>query len=953
MIHLIANSLLFLTLSNAAPQAVSIVNVEPVSPLTYEQRDGHLKVLSGIVLSSGGDFSMTVDGEELPFRRTSRADSVTAWLPLVGGRSVIECKVNGRVSCSCSVAAPIDSDWGYFQAGEIHLLQASHQDIAWMDTPDYCRTDRIENIVIPVLDMMKDDPDFTFEMEQTLNLMEFLDAYPERRDEVIQRYKEGRFLWGATYNQPYEGLSSGEQLVRQAYFGRKWIRENLPGCDDFTASNMDVPGRALQMPQILSKSGIRNLFISRQAEGLYDWTSPDGTSVLTYSLGHYGWEKFVWHFFDRGVLNAFQKVHARLGLWNDYYSSRHLAPCYAVLMSNDAAKPDSYTELMDAWNDIASKSEIPLPRMRYSTTDAYLDKVVTPDSDIPDIYGERPNLWLYIHGPAHYEQTLDKRRAGVLLPAAEFYSTVNFLGGKVYPKAELDRGWMASIYPDHGLGGKNGEITDAIFADSLAVGKNMGQAILRKQLETIAAGIAGNKGDIIVYNDLSWDRRSFVEVQVDGGASHIVRDCNNAEVPSETFTRDGATFVRFPADVPAFGYSRFRILKGKARGAASGTDVRLGDNWCSNAYYDMALGDGGIVRLYDKQLGRDVMENEKYALGDILDAEYDGNGAGEFLRITDIRMPYDSPLTSSRHKSDWKVVDSGKFSVTYENVYPTESVRIVQRITVYHTVKKIDFDVRLENFNGEHNKQYRIMFPLDMKTDASDICYEVPMAVSHVGKDELAMRPGGYTGQGSYRFHPSDSHPREVLNFVSANGNGFGFTMSSCVAVCDWEDPSHEVSDYPVLQAVLLSSHKSCHWEGNWYHQTGTHDFHFSITTHPEGWKNGCAMAVEENHPLLFAVKNADGGKSPAVGSFLEVSDPLVWVTAMKKADNDDAVILRLVEMEGKDKDVTVRLPFKADSVFRCNLIEDVQEQMPGSGSTVRLHIGHHAIETFKLIPER
>lgn len=935
----------------ASAQNQSIVKVEPVSPLTYEQQDGHLKILSFIILSSGQDCTLSLDGEVLPYARTSRADSLTAWLPMAGRRSIVECRVNGEVTSSFSTAAPIDSDWGYFQNGEIHLMQASHQDIAWMDTPDYCRTDRIENIIIPALEMMKTDPDFTFEMEQTLNLMEFLDACPERKDEVIQRYKEGRFLWGATYNQPYEGLSSGEQLVRQAYFGRKWIRENLPGCDDFTASNMDVPGRALQMPQILAKSGIKNLFISRQAEGLYDWASPDGTSVLTYSLGHYGWEKFVWHFMDRGVLNAFRKIHERLGLWDNYYSSRHLAPCYGVLMSNDAAKPDSYTEIINAWNDIVSKSEIPLPRIKYSTTDAYLDKVVTPESDVPDIYGERPDLWLYIHGPAHYEQTLDKRKASVLLPAAEFYSTINYLSGKPYPKAELDRGWMASIYPDHGLGGKNGEITDAIFADSLAVGRNVGQSVLTGQLEAITAEVAGRRGDVVVYNDLPWERESLIEVSVRGTAPRIVKDCNNAIVPSEMTMRNDSTFVRFMAGVPASGYTRFKILPDRYGTVTPECDVRTGDNWCSNAYYDITFGNGGIVSLYDKQLGKEILENEKYAIGDILDAGYYGNGAGEFLRITDVVMPFNGPETASAHKSEWRITDNGRFSVTYENIYHNAFAEIIQRITVHHSQKKIDFDVRLENFTGEHNKQYRIMFPLDMKTDAGDICYEVPMAVSHVGKDELDMRPGGYTGQGSYRFHPSDSHPREVLNFISANGNGFGFTMSSCVAVCDWEDPANEVADYPVLQGILLSSHKSCHGEGNWYHQTGTHDFHFSITTHPEGWQNGYAMAIEENHPLQVTVKKANGGEAPASQSFLNISDPFVGVSAMKKADNDDAVILRLVEMEGSDKDVTVRLPFEAEKVVRCNLIEDEQEQMSCSGSALKLHMGHHAIETFKIYP--
>lgn len=122
---------------------------------------------------------------------------------MVDDYNVLELVKSGRKVSSFSRQAPVKKDWGYFRNGEIHLIQSSHQDIAWMDTLEYCRNERINDIIIPALEMMKEDPDFTFEMEQTLNLMEFLEAHPERKGEVELRYKEGRFNWGATYNQPY------------------------------------------------------------------------------------------------------------------------------------------------------------------------------------------------------------------------------------------------------------------------------------------------------------------------------------------------------------------------------------------------------------------------------------------------------------------------------------------------------------------------------------------------------------------------------------------------------------------------------------------------------------------------------------------------------------------------------------------------------------------------------
>ena len=147
-----------------------------------------------------------------------------------------------------------------------------------------------------------------------------------------------------------------------------------------------------------------------------------------------------------------------------------------------------------------------------------------------------------------------------------------------------------------------------------------------------------------------------------------------------------------------------------------------------------------------------------------------------------------------------------------------------------------------------------------------------------------------------------------------------------------------------------MSSHKSCHGEGNWYHQTGTHHFNFSLSSHKEGWTEGYRFGVEANRPFYARKKENKGGVLPAVKSFLSVSDPFVAMSLIKKADNDNSLIIRLTEMEGRDKEVRVTLPVEAKKVIRTNLIEDEQEVIPVSGSTITLRLGHHAIETFKLV---
>ena len=182
-------------------------------------------------------------------------------------------------------------------------------------------------------------------------------------------------------------------------------------------------------------------------------------------------------------------------------------------MSCDATKPHTYTAIFNEWNRIAELSDTPLPRVRYANADTFLERMDTPEAKRERIKGERPNLWLYIHGPAHYEQTVDKRRAAVLLPAAEQLASLSsILLGADYPADKLARGWMASIYPDHGLGGKNGHITDRIFGDSLAVGRRMGEEVMEQQMTLLSDAVKGKKGEIIVYNDLPETRSGLVSL---------------------------------------------------------------------------------------------------------------------------------------------------------------------------------------------------------------------------------------------------------------------------------------------------------------------------------------------------------------------------------------------------------------------------------------------------------
>ena len=819
-----------------------------------------------------------------------------------------------------------------------------------MNTPDSCREERIHDIVIPALDIIDKNPAFRFEMEQTLNLMEVLEAVPSEKERIIKAFKSGQFTWGATFNQPYEGLESGEQLVRQSYLGRKWIKDNLPGMDALVAYNVDVPGRSLQSPQIFAKSGIRYLFVSRMKEGFYNWYSPDGTRILTYSPGNYGWALLVYRYFEDDAITALQKLHKVLQNWNDYYKDRNLPPQYAVIISTDAGGPKDYSKIIGEWNEIAKSSGLDIPVAQHSTAEEFLGKIDVPGIKIDSISGERPDLWLYIHGPAHYEAIKAKKAAAVSMPAAEIFSSINGMvkgSLKGYPSADLKKGWYKSIYPDHGWGGNHGEITDSIFRASLEEGNATGEKILRQSLLELASEVRlRSANSILVYNDLSWSRNGIVTLDISEkkGSDWIVTDGAGKIIPSTLINEGKKKSVRFEAEnVPSLGYKTYFLRKGTAE---PGNKIKAGSNFYENSFYSIEFGPGGITALYDKGLKRQIFNTSKYAGGDLLSIGYNGNGAGEFIQVKPTN--FEGSETLSSKNITWRLKDNNAVAAVFESDCLIRNFNVKQIITVYHNSKRIDFEYDIPDWPGEHNRQIRVAFPLKMNN--AQITYDVPMGVLNAGKDELRNSPLGWSWEGTYRQLPEEINPREIENFISASDENSGVTLSTNLAVADWIDPGRESVDYPVLQGIMLSSHKSCHYLGNWYHQTGAHHFRFTLTSHEPGWKNGYQSGVEGNHPLYpVLMEKSQSGTLPEELSFISTSSPFVRITALKKSESGNSLALRMVEMEGIDKQVELKFYFPLKSLFKTNMIEEEPKDTGMKGKVVKIDIGKNAIETFRM----
>ncbi len=921
------------------------------TPLNYQKQGERIIVSSKMYLSGGfKGLSIYLEGTKIPYKAIGK-DTVQLQLPLIGDNVELTIKRRGKPDLVKVFTPLVPADWSYFQEGTIHIIVSSHQDIAWMNTPEYCRDERIHDIILPALDTMRLYDEYRFEMEQTLNLMELLDEYPEKKSVVLDAYNKGQFEWGATFNQPYEGIESSEQLIRQLYLGRKWIKDNIPGMDAHTAFNVDVPGRSFQFPQILNKGGVKNLVISRFREGFYDWKSPDGSSIFTYSPGNYGWPVIFYKYFDKEAPYGMKALHANLKDWHDYYKKRNIPPHYAVMISQDAAGPIYYREVVKEWNNIVSMSDIKLPGLRHSTADEFLGFVNVPEATFDEIYGERANIWMYIHGPGHYQAIKAKKKAAVSLPAAEMFSTISAMINDDfdnYPGDDFEKAWFKAIYPDHGWGGLNGGVTDSTFLAKLSQAHSEGTHLLQKALKNITKHIKTTKKNAYaVFNDLTWKRNAPVSISLPStNKTYLVQDDLGKTIPSQKVTDDqGTRLVVAAEELSSVGYNVVYLSETRKKPVRT---TKQGANFYENDYYRVVLGNGGITSLYDKKLGKEILNTSRYAGGDVISMHYNGNGAGEFNQMKKPDMRRFDKL--SLKNSHWKIKSNGPVFTSFECDYELNEISIVQRITIFNTIKRIDFEYDIPEWDGRKERQWR--FALPMNAMEAEVNYESPAGVVTVGEDDLDMEPGGWSWEGTYRQRPKYIHPREVLDFMSLNGVEFGITVSGTVSVMDWIDPVRDARNHPVFQGIMISTHKSCHGMGPYYTQEGRHTFHFSLTSHESGWENGYVFAKEFQHePWATKLENANGsGKLDTRHSFLKVNSPFTALSTFKKSDYDNDVILRFIDMSGKDSQYTIDFPWKYKKWGKTNLVEESYKEVDTrGGETLNISIGKNAIETFKI----
>jgi alpha-mannosidase len=939
-------------------QTATLMAVNPGA----EVRDARLQI------SRDGKVLMTIPLDTLPAKSVLRQN---IWILSPYEDQEFEFTISdGKSAFNVTRKLKMPAYHSYFDGGTFDLLTTNHNDLGWLDTQKVTADYRSAELILPAMKIMKEHPEFRYSMESVIYLTEFLERHPEKRDEMAQLMREGKFVWGASYVQNLEGHVGPEKLVRQFYLGRRWLKKNFPGCDTVHYCKTDPPTMTLQMPQILSKAGIKYVLQGRFPWGFYNWESPDGSRIFVFAIrytdplinpkGNQGWMQFA---------------NER----EEYYSTRKLPPQMIFDFNSDYIPPPpslppyvkeqnaAMKRFAEAWNShyrAQPSRQIKPPVIRFVQAKETVEDFVRKEPNVTTLRGDWALNWAYYDEPGHRTGLLAGREGHNRILAAErLYAGLMQKGDSgTYPTKTFDDAWRANCWPDHGWGGNKGTETDRYYIESYVKSRTVADQLLSSATDRLARAVPRKSADqptLVVYNPLSWRRTDVARCRVAkpaGWKSFRLHDSAGAEIPYQ-FTGEAAdeanaeiTFIA--DDVPSVGYKTYYLEPADSPLPAAET---VSISTLENDSLRAVIGSGGLSSLYDKRLKEEILKTDKFFGGEVLQFTAPGFAWDDLEQVT-----MENFEKTSHH--DFHAVHSVNGQVFAAAVHEAQfkHFRLQQTFRLYPRLDRVEMEVNIRNWDGAKSRELRVAFPINLPTDFR-LSYEVPFGTVEMGKDELdiSLLPARARGSFSSKLDGGDfALPfREAINWVDASSDRyqrFGCLAASNCTVHLFADQTDNPVAYPVLQHSLLSTRESQAWNPQyWFTQEGDHSYRMALYPHHGGWRERYREGIAFNYPLLAFMASGKGGEGkslPPSDEFLRLEPANLIMSALKKSEDDDSLALRFYEAEGRFTRAHIRLARPIRKAWLTNLIEEEPKPVPVNPQGVlELDIKPWEIITLKL----
>jgi alpha-mannosidase len=132
----------------------------------------------------------------------------------------------------------------------------------------------------------------------------------------------------------------------------------------------------------------------------------------------------------------------------------------------------------------------------------------------------------------------------------------------------------------------------------------------------------------------------------------------------------------------------------------------------------------------------------------------------------------------------------------------------------------------------------------------------------------------------------------------------------------------------------------------------GTHTFEYALYPHAGDWVDGGVVEQSRrfNLPMKAAVSGPGEGDLPTERGLVAVDNPHVELTALKKAEWADGLVLRLVNRTGEEQTTAVTFGFPVAAAERMNLKEtESLNDLSVEQNRIQLNVPAHKIVTVRV----
>ncbi|MCC6694735.1 MAG: alpha-mannosidase [Candidatus Hydrogenedentes bacterium] len=794
----------------------------------------------------------------------------------------------------------------------------AHIDVAWQ-WPLAETVRKTGRTFANVLELMGRYPELIFAQSQP-QLYEYArDRYPSLFRRVRAMAKKGRWIpTGCMWIEPDCNITGGESLVRQILIGTRFFKAEF-GFDVATCWLPDVFGFSAALPQILLRSGIRYFFTTKIAINqftcfpyhTFHWEGTDGSRVLAHFMPAEEYSSQVEPWLIRtGEREYVEKDRCPIQILPYGHGDGGGGPAPA------------HMERLRRYQDLEG-----MPRVTPMTPRAFFERLERESHDLPTWVGE---LYLELHRGTYTTQALTKkhnRQAEFMLRETEMLAALNVATGAPYAQRRFHEAWkLVLLNQFHDI--LPGSSIDEVYDESerqYAQVFDETAAVREAALEHLAAHVEvpAQGTPILAFNSLSWERRSVATFEPRGlrkGGAYVAVDAKGHEAPVQ-LGEDGR--ARFIATIPSIGHEVFAVRRGSVAAATVQATARRMENERVRLTFDAR---GRLRSIYDKSGAREVLAPGETGNRLLLFEDKMATCGPAW----DIDVFYkDKCLETDGQLQNVSVVETGPVRAVVRFVRCISKSRVTQDVVLWADSARIDFQTTIE-WGDEKDVLLKVAFPVNIRSEKAR--YEIQF---------------GSIERPTHWNYPQDMAKFEVpaQKWADLSEGDYGVALLND---CKY---GYDVKGN-VLRLTLLRAPK---WPGKTADVNQTHHLAYAIFPHAGSFANGVVRAgYELNTPVLTKPlgkrSRAQRTLLPASMSQMSITGENVIIETIKKAEDDDGIIVRLYEAHGSRGRNTIETALPVARAFETDLMEHHERELTVRNGSIALSFKPFEIKTVKLL---